>query len=146
MKRFSVGLAVVSCLFTLLLLSGCGEAERECDSLDARNSVMKIIRDDNNNALVNFALKNSSSLDTMMGVTKSEPEKMAIWENAKRGAIYKLDDPIIIKSSSRATREVTCSGILSVTVADTTAEKEMEFRVEHTTDGKMLVSVSPFLF
>ena len=41
---------------------------------------------------------------------------------------------------------VTCSGALDVTVADTTAQKEVEFRVKQTTDGKILVSVDPFLF
>jgi hypothetical protein len=31
-------------------------------------------------------------------------------------------------------------------VGDTTAQKEVEFKVEEGTDGKRLVSVSPFLF
>jgi hypothetical protein len=39
----------------LLLLSGCGGAEPECDSLDTRNSVVKIVSGDSNNALVNWA-------------------------------------------------------------------------------------------
>jgi hypothetical protein len=33
-----------------------------------------------------------------------------------------------------------------VTVADTTAEKQVDFKVERATDGKMSVSVDPFLF
>jgi hypothetical protein len=41
-------------------LPGCGGAESECDSLDTRNSVVKIVSGDNNNALVNYAAKNSS--------------------------------------------------------------------------------------
>jgi hypothetical protein len=35
---------------------------------------------------------------------------------------------------------------LDVTVADTTAEKQVDFRVEQAADGKMSVSVDPFLF
>jgi hypothetical protein len=33
-----------------------------------------------------------------------------------------------------------------VTVADATAQKELEFRVRQTADGKLIVSVNPFLF
>ena len=40
-------------------------------SLDTRNSVVKIVSDDNNNALVNYAVKNSSSVAAMVD-TKSE--------------------------------------------------------------------------
>jgi hypothetical protein len=71
---------------------------------------------------------------------------LAIWEKARRDAVYTLDDTIRMRSRNRATRAVTCSGLLYVTVADTTAQKEIEFKVEQTTDGNMFVSVSPFLF
>ena len=128
------------------MLSGCGGAEPECDSLNTRNSVVKIVSDDNNNALVNYAVKNSNSVAAMVGDTKSEAYKLAIWEKARRDAVYTLDDTIRMRSRNRATRAVTCSGLLYVTVADTTAQKEIEFKVEQTTDGNMLVSVSPFLF
>jgi hypothetical protein len=33
-----------------------------------------------------------------------------------------------------------------VTVADVTAQKEVEFKVKRTADGKIIVSVKPFLF
>jgi hypothetical protein len=46
----------------------------------------------------------------------------------------------------RAARTVTCSGLLYVTVGDTIAQKQVDFKVERTTDGKMSVSVDPFLF
>jgi hypothetical protein len=77
---------------------------------------------------------------------KSEAQKSAIWEKARRGAVYTLGDTIGLRSRNRATRAVTCTGLLSVTVADTTAQKEIEFKVEQTTDGAIAVSVSPFLF
>jgi hypothetical protein len=35
---------------------------------------------------------------------------------------------------------------LYVTVADATAQKEVEFKVKQTADGKIIVSVNPFLF
>jgi len=130
----------------LLLLNGCGGAEPECDSLDTHNSVVKIISDDSNNALVNYAVKNSSSVAAMVGDTKSEAEKLAIWEKARQGAVYRLDDTILTNSRNRATRAVTCSGLLYVTVGDTIAQKQVDFKVERTTDGKMSVSVDPFLF
>jgi hypothetical protein len=83
----------------------------------------------------------------MVADTNVGAEKLAILEEAKRGAVYKLDDTIRMKSRDRAAHAViTCSRALDVTVADTTAQKEVEFKVEQTTDGKMLVSVDPFLF
>jgi hypothetical protein len=51
-----------------------------------------------------------------------------------------------MNSRDRAAQEVTCTGLLYVTVADVTAEKEVEFKVKQTLDGKIVVSVNPFLF
>ena len=136
---------VLWCFTASLLLSSCGGAGPECGSLDTRNSVVKIVSDDNNNALVNYAVKNSSSVAAMVD-TKSEAEKLGIWEKARQGAVYRLDDTILMNSRTRTAREVTCIGLLYVTVADTTAQKEIDFKVKQTTDGKIIVSVNPFLF
>ncbi len=136
---------VLWCFTASLLLSSCGGAGPECGSLDTRNSVVKIVSDDNNNALVNYAVKNSSSVAEMVD-TKSEAEKLGIWEKARQGAVYRLDDTILMNSRNRAAQEVTCSGLLYVTVADVTAQKEVEFKVKQTADGKIIVSVNPFLF
>jgi len=87
-KLIREGQAFLARFFLLLLLSGCGEAdqvaEHECRSLDARSSVLKIFSDDENNKLVTFALKYSSSLDAMMNTAKSETEKSAILDGAKK--------------------------------------------------------------
>ena len=133
-------------LFILLLLTGCGGAEPECDSLDSHNSVVRIISDDSNNALVNYAVRNSGSVAAMVSNTNTEAEKSAILEKARQGAVYRLDDTILTNSRNRATRAVTCSGLLYVTVGDTIAQKQVDFKVERTTDGRMSVSVDPFLF
>jgi hypothetical protein len=130
----------------LLLLNGCGGPQPECDSLDTLNSVVKIISDDSSNALVNYAVKNSSSVAAMVSHTNTEAEKLAIWEKARQSAVYRLDDTVLTNSRNRATRAVTCSGLLYVTVGDTIAQKQVDFKVERTTDGKMSVSVDPFLF
>jgi hypothetical protein len=137
---------VLSCLCASLLLSSCGGAGPECGSLDTRNSVIKIVSDDTNNKLVNYAVRNSNSVARMVGNTKSEAEKSEIWEKARRGAVYRLDDTILMSSRNRAAKEVTCIGLLYVTVADTTAQKEIDFKVKQTADGKIIVSVNPFLF
>src|SRR5712664_4830169 len=129
-----------------LLLSSCGGAGPECGSLDTRNSVVKIVSDDTNNKLVNYAVKNSSSVAAMVAGTKSEAEKLEIWEKARQGALYRLDDTILMNPSNRTGQEVTCIGLLYVTVADVTAQKEVEFKVKQTADGKIIVSVNPFLF
>lgn len=138
---------ILGCFAALILLSGCGEAEPDvCGSLETRNSIIESFANDHNNALVNYAAKNSNAVATMVGDTDVETEKLRILENAKRSAVYTLDDTILTKLRDRSTHAVTCIGVLDVRVADTTAEKELEFRVEQTTDGKMLVSVNPFLF
>ena len=137
---------VLSCFSASLLLSSCGGVGPECDSLDNRYSVVKIVSDDNNNKLVNFAVKNSSWVAAMVGDTKSQAEKFEIWEKAKQGAVYRLDDTILMNSRNRAAQEVICIGLLYVTVADVTAEKEVRFKVKQTADGKIVVTVNPFLF
>ena len=137
---------VLWCFSASLLLSSCGAAGPERGSLDSRNSVVKIVSDDTNNKLVNYAAKNSSSVEAMVGDAKSEAEKLAIWEKARQGAVYRLDDTILMNSRNRAAEEITCIGLLYVTVADSTAEKAVEFKVKQTPDGKMIVSVNPFLF
>jgi hypothetical protein len=147
MKLFREERRILGCFSVLLLLGGCGGAEPECDSVESRKSVVRIVSDDNDNALVNYAVENSSSVAAMVGDTKSEADKSAILEKARRNAVYVLDDTIRMKSRDRAARAVTCNGLLSVTVGgDTTAQKEIEFKVEQTADGAILVSVSPFLF
>jgi hypothetical protein len=103
---------VLGCFSVFVLLSGCGGTEPECDSLDTRNSVVKIVSDDNSNALVNYAVKNSSWVAAMVGDT-SEAEKSAIWEKARQAAVYRLDDTILMNSRNRAAQEVTCSGLFS---------------------------------
>jgi hypothetical protein len=139
---------VLWCFSASLLLSGCGGAGPECGSLDTdtRNSVVKIVSDDSNNKLVNYAVKSSSSVAAMVAGTKSEVEKLEIWKKARQGAVYTLDDTILMNPSNRTGQEVTCIGLLYVTVADVTAQKEVEFKVKQTADGKIIVSVNPFLF
>jgi hypothetical protein len=135
---------VLWCLPVLLALSGCGEAGPECGSSDARNSVVKIVADNTNNSLLNYAVQNSSSVAEMLSNAKADAEKSAIQEKAKQGAIYTLDGTIVVNSIKA--RVADCTGILSVKVGDMVAEKEVEFSVEQTADGKISVSVKPFLF
>jgi hypothetical protein len=147
MKAFRHEQRILGFFSILLLLSGCGEPGPECDSAESRNSVVRIVSDDHDNALVNYAVKDSSSVTAMMGDAKSEAKKSAILEKARRGAVYALADTIRMRSRSRAARSVDCSGLLSVTVGgDTTAQKEIDFKVQQTTDGTISVSISRFLF
>jgi hypothetical protein len=150
MRRTREGRVLLACFALVLSLSGCGEAdqvaEHQCRSLDARHSVLKILSDDEYNALVTFTLKNSSSLDAAMNAENSESEKLAILDRARKSAVYSLGGTILLKSKDKATREVTCIGVLSVMVLDTSAEKEIEFRVKQTADKTPIVSVSPFRF
>lgn len=131
---------------SVLLLSGCGGAWPECDTQDTRNSVVKIVSGDSHNALVNYAAKNSSVVEARVSKASTEAEKLAIWETARQGASYRLDDAISTNSKSKNGRAVACSAILSATVEDATAQKQVDFEVEQTPDGNVSVSVSPFQF
>jgi len=146
MRYFRKRQTVLWSLPVLLLLSGCGGAETECDSSDTRNSVIKIVSGDNNNALADYAAKNSSAVQARVNNASTEAEKSAIGEKARQSASYELDDAISTNSESEDKRAVTCSGLLSATVEDATAKKQVDFKVEQTPDGKVSVSVSPFQF
>jgi hypothetical protein len=130
----------------LLSFCGCGMPGPECDSVESRNSVVKMIEDNHNNALVTYAANNSSAVAAMVGSATLEADKLAVLETARRGAIYRLSDTIDMESRDSAAQTVTCSGALDVTVMDTTAHKALTFSVTQTTEGKTLVSVNPFLF
>lgn len=132
-------------LLTLLLLSGCGGVGPECGSLAARDSVVKIVSDDNN-ALANYAARNSSVVEAKANSARTETEKPEIWKIAAQGASYTLDDAVSTNSTSKDKRSVTCTGLLSATVDDATAQKQVDFKVEETPAGKVSVSVSPFQF
>ena len=146
MKYFQERQTVLWSLPVLLLLSGCAGAEPECDSLDTRNSVVEIVSGDSNNALVNYAAKNSSVVEARANNASTQAEKLAILEKARQGGSYRLSDAISTNSKSRDKRAVTCSGLLSATVEDATAQKQVDFKVEQTPDGKVSVSVNPFQF
>jgi hypothetical protein len=136
--------SILWCFPVLLLLSGCGEAGPECGSPDARSLVIKIVADNRNNPLVNFAVENSDSIEALLKDAKADAEKSAIKEKARQDAVYSLDDTIV--ANSRTARAASCTGLMSVRVGDTTAQKEVEFKVEQTADGKTSVSVTPFAF
>jgi hypothetical protein len=137
---------VAGCLPILLLLGGCGVEGPECDSPDVRNSVLKIMSDDRNNALADYAARNSSVIAATVGNAGTEAEKVAILEKARQGAAYRLDDAISTNSRSNAARAVTCSGVLYATVEDVTVQKQLDFRLQEAADGKVSISVSPFQF
>jgi hypothetical protein len=136
--------SVLWCFPVLLLLSGCGETGPECGSVDARNAVIKSVADDSNNRLVNFAVENSDAVAELLKNARADAEKSAIREKAKQDAVYSLDDTIV--SNSRTARAASCTGLLYVKVSDTTAQKAVEYSVEQTADGKISVSVKPFVF
>ena len=136
--------SVLWCFPILLLLSGCGDVGPDCGSPDARNSVVKSVADNENNPLINFAIENSDSVAELLSKAKADAEKSAIREKAKQDAVYSLDDTIV--SNSRTARAASCTGLLYVRIGDTTAQKEVEYRVEQTADGKTSVSVKPFQF
>ena len=146
MRYFRERQTVFCGLPVLLLLSGCGGAESECDSLDTRNSVVMTVSGDSNNALVNYAAKNSSVVEARVNKASTEAEKLAIWETARQGAAYNLGEAASTNSKSKDGRAVTCSALLSATVEDATAQKQVDFKVEQTPNGNVSVSVSPFQF
>ena len=78
----------------LLLLSGCGGADSDCNSADTRDSVIKTVSGDSNNALVDYAVKNSDALKKRLDAAGSEADKSAISAKLRQSAVYRLDEAI----------------------------------------------------
>jgi hypothetical protein len=146
MRYFGKQQSALWCLLALLLPSGCGGVGLECDSSDARNSVVNIVSRDRRNALVNYAAKNSSAVQAKLSSASTDAERSGILSEAVHGASYALGDTIATNSKSRNNRAVSCSGELSATVDDATAQKQVDFKVEKAPDGSISVSVVPFRF
>ena len=114
----------------LLLLTGCGGAEPECDTIETRQAVLQAVSDDHNNPLVAFAERDS----TMKAALKdSKP-------------LYQLGQKIVTTAAKDGKKTLQCSGGISVSVGDTKATKEIEFSVQRSSDGNISVAVVPFQF
>ena len=146
MKDFGKRQSTLWGLLVFPLLNSCGGAGLECDTSEARNSVVNIVSSDNHNALVNYAARNSSAVLSKLRSARTDAEKSGILEEAAKRASYILGDTISTNSISKDKREVTCSGLLSATVDDATAHKQVDFKVEKAADGTTSISVTPFQF
>jgi hypothetical protein len=138
--------AVISSSLLLLLLAGCDGAEPDCASAEARAAVLKTVSDNSNNALVEYAVKKSGALKAMVDAAHTDADKTAILEKAKQSAVYRLGETIATNSKSKDKRAATCSANMFTTVEGAIAQKQVDFRVEQTPDGKLSVSVNPFQF
>jgi hypothetical protein len=118
-----------------IVLGGC-DAKPECDSFETRNAVLQAVSDDHNDALGEYAAKNSTTASD----AGSEAEK------SRRQPFYVLGEKMVTTSISNNKRTLRCSGSLSVSVGDTKASKEVDFTVQQSSDGKIAVSVDPFQF
>jgi hypothetical protein len=121
----------------LVFLSGC-DAKPECDSFETRNAVLQAVSDDHNNALVQYAAKNSN-------VAKSSDANLEA-KTSKQHPSYVLGEKIVTTSTGENKRTLKCSSSISVTVGDTKASKEVNFTVQQSSDGKISVSVETFQF
>jgi hypothetical protein len=134
--------SLVFCSFPFLIsLGGCG-VKPECESIETRKTVLQIVSDDHNNALVAYAAKNSTAKEQSSNAT--EAEKAANLGSAK--PLYLLGEKIVTVSTSKDKRTLTCTGEMSVALNDIQASKEVNFTVQQTSDGKISVSVAPFQF
>jgi uncharacterized lipoprotein NlpE involved in copper resistance len=121
----------------LIFLTGCN-ARLECDSVESRNAVLISVSDDHDNALVEYAAKNSTMANS--SDASSEAKK------SKQQPLYHLGEKMVTTSTSEDKRTLKCSGPISVTVDDAKASKEINFTVQQSSDGKISVSVAPFQF
>ena len=113
----------------LILLSGCGGVEPECDTIETRQAVLQAVSDDHNNPLVAFAERDSSM-------------KAALKDFKP---LYQLGQRLVTTKKD-GKRTLQCSGAISVSVGDTKATKEIEFSVQRSSDGNISVAVVPFQF
>lgn len=138
--------AILCTIPFLFALAGCGGAEPDCASSDARVPVIKTVSGNSNNALAEYAVKKSDALKARVDAASTEADKAALLEKAKRSAVYRLSDIITTNSISKDKREVTCSATIFATVEGTIVQKQVDFKVARTPDGRLSVSVSPFQF
>lgn len=131
-------------LSALLLLNGCGGAGLDCASSDTRASVIKTLSGNSNNALVDYAVKNSDAVKARANAASTAADKFALLEKERRTAVYRLGDTITTNSKSR--HAVTCTATAFATVEGATAQKQIDFKIEQGPGGKLSVSVSPFQF
>lgn len=132
------------CFPVLLLLAGCGDVGPDCATPEARDSVVRSVEANRNNALLNFAVDNSDAVGELLNRANAETEKSAIRDKAKQDAVYSLDSTVVVNSRSKGV--ATCTGLLSIRIGDTTVQKDVDFKVEQAADGKTSVSVTPFQF
>jgi hypothetical protein len=81
--------------------------------------VLQTVSDDHNNALVQYAAKNSN-------VAKSSDTNLEA-KTSKQQPSYVLGEKIVTTSTGENKRTLKCSGSMSVTVGDTKASKEVNF-------------------
>lgn len=144
MKYLRERQAALWCAPVLLLLTGCGGTEPDCNAPEARAAVIKTVSDNSGNALVDYAIKTSGALKTKVGAAGNDADKSAILDKARKTAVYRLADAVTTNSKDK--RAVTCSGTMFVTVEGETVQKMVDYRVDQGQDGKLAVSVSPFKF
>lgn len=130
----------------VMLLSGCGGSEPDCNAADTRESVIRTVSADANNSLVTYAAETSDTVKAKLNKASTDAEKASVLEEAKRSASYHMGEQVSTNSKSKIKGKVSCSGMLSATVADTNAQKKIDFEVEKTPEGTMSVWVSPFKF
>ena len=136
--------AALACAPVLLLLTGCGAAEPDCNAQEVRDSVTKTVSNNSDNALIDYAIKTSDALKTKVAAAGNDADKSAILDKARKTAVYKLADSVT--TNSKEAQAVTCSGTMQVTVEGETVQKMLDYRVDQGQDGKLAVSVSPFKF
>lgn len=124
----------------LLILGGCG-TKPDCNSMETRSEVLRIVSDDHDNRLGHFAAENSN-------LDKSDLNKSNSSTTPPESArpLYLLGERIVTTSVSKDKRTLQCSGAISATVGNAKASKEITFTVQQATDGKISVSVAPFEF
>ena len=127
-------------VFPFLMFSSESRAKPACDSIETRKAVLQYFEADQNNALVDYAMKNATP-----GTDAAKPKsKKAAQANMK--PLYQLGDRIVPASKVRDKLTMKCSGPISVSVGDVKATKELIFTVQQAKDGKLSVSVEPFQF
>jgi hypothetical protein len=135
--RYFSNRSLALCNFSfLILLTGCGAGQPECDSIETRNAVLQIVSNDHNNALGRYAAENPNAAKPNDAGSETEKGK----------PVYLLGEKIVTTSTSADKRTLKCSGAISATVGGTKASKEVSFAVQQAPDGKISVSVDPFQF
>jgi hypothetical protein len=128
----------------LLSMCSCGQDGLDCNSAEVRDSVLRFVSGDTNNALVAYAVRTSPAVQSKVDESPGNVDQIKASE--RKSAVYRLSTNNVTTSQSRDKSTFTCSGTVFTTVTGETAQKTVDYRIQKVPNQPISVSVTAFSF